>query len=78
MTKPYVFQASEFTSQTKQRIAHEIAEARELGTCWPQVAGRYGVSERTTSAWTGKDMSPAAQHTRRGSTGRLRLLTEEE
>jgi transposase len=78
MAKPYAFRVSDFTPQAKERIAHEIAETRELGTSWPQVAGRYNVSERSTSAWTGKGMSPAAQHARRGSTGRPRLSTAEE
>jgi hypothetical protein len=76
MAKPDAFRESDFNPQAKERITHEIAEARELGICWPQVAGRHGVSECTTSV--GKDMSPVAQHARRGSTGRPRLLTEEE
>jgi transposase len=78
MAKPYAFRASDFTPQAKERITHEIAETRELGTSWPQVAGRYNVSEYAASAWTGKDMSPAAQHAQRGSTGRPRLFTDEE
>jgi hypothetical protein len=78
MAKPYAFRASYFTAQAKERISHEIAEARELGTSWPQVAGRYDASERAASAWTGKDMSPATQHAQRGSTGQPRMLTEEE
>jgi hypothetical protein len=32
MAKPYEFRASDFTPQAKERIAHETAEARELGT----------------------------------------------
>jgi hypothetical protein len=54
---------SETLTKSRKLVSSELP-GRRL-----PVAGRYNVSEHTASAWTGKDMSPAAQHARRGSTG---------
>jgi transposase len=62
----------------KERIAAERRVAHDLGSSWSEVATRYGMPEKTVRSWSGGDITPAAQHNRRETTGRSRRLTAAE
>jgi hypothetical protein len=47
MAKPRPFRASDFTVRAKERIAAETRAAHDLGSSWPEIATRYGISEKT-------------------------------
>jgi hypothetical protein len=63
--KPRAFRASDFTARAKERIAAEMRVAHDLGSSWPEIATRDGMSEKTARSWSGEDMTPTSKHDRR-------------